>query len=102
MDKEKLRELNKKLANKPFKEIYMAYKRNLAVHPGHVRTGDGDLHYMTFSQLLDLYGLDMRKCVVWDDEKPETFRGRNPADYIHFYPRWRDDYEEHKKKLLGE
>ena len=64
-----------------------------AVHPGFVTSAsDGDRHYIGYNQLVELYGVDPKQCIGWDDRDPSTFRGRSEKNYIHLYPKANGDY----------
>ena len=65
--------------------------KKYAIHPGYVVSKfDGDEHYITFSQLVILYGLDHRECINWN-EREEITRKRD--DYIHLYPKYDGNYK---------
>jgi len=58
------------------------------LHPGWVYSkNDGDEHWISYNQLIQLYHLDPRDCVnyayIWD---------RGHSEYIHLYPRLNGDY----------
>jgi hypothetical protein len=64
-----------------------------AIHPGEVRARDGDIHFISADQLMRLYKINPRVCVVvrdgWD-------RGMTPDyqdNFIHLYPRQDGNYE---------
>ena len=48
-------------------------RKKYAVHPGWVFSKDGDKHWIGFHTLIRLYGLRADECLVWDDDRPETF-----------------------------
>ncbi len=76
----------------------MNNKKLCAVHPGMVRSmTDGDQHYITYSKLIHLYGLDPKDCILWDPDLPETTHGRKWEDYEHFFPSDSGNYEDHTK-----
>jgi len=56
-------------------------KRLYAVHPGWVKSADGQEHFITARRLMDLHGVSPRQCVVW------TGLGQRLSDYIHLWPR---------------
>lgn len=61
-----------------------------AIHPGWVVSkNDGDNHYINYSQLIRLYGLNPNECINWEFDSI----GRNPRNYKHFYPNYHGDYE---------
>jgi hypothetical protein len=63
---------------------YQEACRKIAVHPGWVRSiNDGDRHFISFTQLCRLSGIDPHKAVRWDEQ---GMRGRDPKDYHHVYP----------------
>ena len=63
-------------------------KKLYAIHPGYIISQyDGDRHYVPFTDLAGLYGLDPKDCILWDINRVETYAGRRPEDYIHLYPR---------------
>ena len=66
-----------------------------AVHPGAMSSkNDRDVHYIGASQLMRLYGVDPRDCIIIDDRRPETYQGRdNSGGYIHLYPDYHGNYE---------
>jgi len=66
----------------------MKRHRRYAVHPGWVRSKDGDDHFITARRLMELYGVNPRACVVWDGHQ----LGRSAHDYIHLYPRHDGNY----------
>jgi fatty acid desaturase len=58
-----------------------------AIHPGYVKSQtDGDIHWITYSQLVRLYGLDPNDCVQW------VPFGMNHRYYHHLYPRRDGNY----------
>lgn len=64
-----------------------------AIHPGLEKsTSDGDWHYIGVEKLVKLYNVPPGSYMVWDEDRPETFRGRNPLGYKHLYPRMEGDY----------
>jgi hypothetical protein len=69
-------------------------EKKIALHPGWIISEtDGDRHYIGVSQLARLYRLGLGEYVVWDDERPQTYLGRNPEHYKHLYPKLNGDYE---------
>lgn len=55
------------------------------LHPGTVLSRvDGQIHYVTYSQLRELYGLENEKCQRADDRKSYDF---TRTDTVHLYPR---------------
>ena len=68
--------------------------KKYALHPDFViSTYDDERHYITFQQLVRLYGVNPKDCVEWDRSRPATFRGRKYGDYIHLYTRHDGDYK---------
>ncbi|MCK9569900.1 hypothetical protein M0R72_13230 [Candidatus Pacearchaeota archaeon] len=63
-----------------------------AVHPGYVSAFDGDRHYITAQQLINLYGVNPKDCCVVDISRQETFIGKDITGYIHLYPTANGDY----------
>lgn len=61
--------------------------KKIAVHPGYtISMTDGDRHYISFNTLCNLYGIDSRSAVCWDETRPETYLGKRYEDYFHIYP----------------
>ena len=59
--------------------------KKYAIHPGYVVSKfDGDEHYITFDQLIKLYGLDRKQCFRWDERQ---------GDSIHLYPKYSGEYK---------
>jgi hypothetical protein len=68
-------------------------KSRYAVHPGYVRSRtDGQQHYVGFADLVRLYGVPPGRCVLWDDDRRETYAGRNHDEFVHLRPRSSGDY----------
>jgi len=64
-----------------------------AIHPGEVRSkNDGDIHFIGYKELIRLYKLNLKDCILWDIHVNSTFLGRDPRDYIHCYPKEDGDY----------
>lgn len=58
------------------------------LHPGMVRSrNDGDLHYIDAASLAQLYGVQLRDCVVHLYNEPLRLRGLDQEDLVHLYPR---------------
>lgn len=70
------------------------------LHTGYVESkSDGQRHFIGAAELARLYGVDMRNCVV-DDENGQNMRGFKPTpDDVHLWPSYRGDYtlREHEK-----
>lgn len=60
------------------------------LHPGYVKSKDGDVHYIGFSKLVRLYNLPVGKCINNDWSDRGLFRGER---YIHLYPSETGDYK---------
>ena len=64
-----------------------------AIHPGNVPLeNDEQLHYITYHDLIKLYGLQPFQCVLWDDENPTTFLGYKKENFVHLYTRQDGNY----------
>lgn len=62
-------------------------KRKYAIHPGWIRSlNDEEWHFITDSQLILLYRVDPKECVIWDRDKPENLVGIHWKDLIHLFP----------------
>jgi hypothetical protein len=71
--------------------------KKIAVHPGYVfSANDKDIHYISFNTLCNLYGIDSRSAICWDEERPQTYQGRRFEDYYHIYPSRLGLYSEFK------
>lgn len=67
-----------------------------AVHPEEVTSKyDRQRHFIGVPALVHLYGLRPSEYVVWDERRPETHRGRRWNDYLHLFPLYEGNYEEH-------
>jgi len=65
--------------------------KKYAVHPGYVPSkNDGDIHFISASKLMKLYGVKPTDCVVCRPDH-ETYGIQN-EDYIHLHPRYHGDY----------
>jgi len=54
---------------------------------------DGDSHYITARQLAELYGVDIRKCLIIYRDRPESHRGYHKSDDdIELYPDYHGNY----------
>jgi len=68
-------------------------EKQFAIHPGFVRSGkDNDEHFIGYYDLIKLYGVPESKCVLWDDNQPDTFQNKIASEYHHLYPSWTGDY----------
>jgi hypothetical protein len=69
-------------------------KRYYAIHPGFIESAtDNDLHFIGFLDLVRLYQVDPKECIVWDEprelENPQQhWKGFDPQKYIHLYPQF--------------
>lgn len=71
---------------------------NYVIHSEWVRSkNDGQEHFISFSPLVRLYGLDPKDCVEWNYDNPRTWLGRKELDYIHLYPKYNGNYRNIKK-----
>ena len=71
-----------------------------AVHPEEITSkSDRQRHYIGVPQLVALYRLRPSEYVVWDDRRPETHMGRRWNDYLHLFPLYEGDYQEHISHL---
>lgn len=61
---------------------------------------DVQVHRITFTMLVRLYGLNPQECVNADD--PEQTLGRDLKPLIWLKPRYSGDYKEHLQKKLRE
>ncbi len=63
--------------------------KKYAVHEGFVNSkNDGDRHFISFSQLCQLYRINPKDAVNW----VQNGRGRTHEDYVHLYPNYDGDY----------
>jgi len=65
--------------------------------PGKVRSRDGDVHFIGAPQLIELYRVDPKDCVIEPKGNKARFWKR-PKDVIELYPRSRGDYSIPKAK----
>lgn len=57
------------------------------IHPGHVHSAhDGDIHYIGYRRLVDLYRLNPKECVLYNKVN------KYPDDAMHLYPRYDGEY----------
>lgn len=71
------------------------YHKKYLVCPGKVRSKDGDLHFVSASQLINLYKVERDECVILDT--PQSVFGLVWKDYIVLEPRGDGNYELPKK-----
>lgn len=76
----------------------MKYEMRYAIHPDFVLSkSDGDVHYIGALQLIFLYRVAPRECLVIDDSKDRYTYARLMAraeeeGLIHLWPRYDGDY----------
>jgi len=59
------------------------------LHPGELKSkNDGDIHFISFKQLVRLYNLNPTECVAFD-----RFPYIELKDAMHLYPRYDGDYD---------
>ena len=76
--------------NRPYTRLNKLY----ALHPGYIYSRkDGQRHFVSMSQLVDLYQLRIDEVTMWDSEKPESFLAKKWGDYIHLFPREDGNYK---------
>ena len=70
----------------------------IALHPGPIRSAtDGDMHYITVRQLVQLYGLRPDEYVVWRGA------GQQYNDYQHLSPQYnKEDYDRIRQEIAEE
>lgn len=67
--------------------------KKYAIHPDYIKSQkDGQRHYITYLQLITLYKLNPKDCILWDYSNENTYRGRNSDDYIHLGVRYDGNY----------
>lgn len=67
-------------------------KRKYLLHGGHVRSKDGDWHYISASRLIRLYNVSADECLIEPHNQELAERSRQSKDFIHLYPRSSGDY----------
>ena len=73
-----------------------------AIHPGFIISkNDGERHYISALELINLYKLKLGEYIIWDDNLPQTYLGKNLDDYFHLYPRFDGNYNETYRKNKG-
>lgn len=61
-----------------------------AIHEGFVTSrSDGQQHFITYSRLCELYGLNPKETVNWVKDG----RGLDYDGYLHLFPRYDGKYE---------
>jgi len=70
------------------------------VWPGYIISkNDGDRHYISAEQLVSLYGVSIRECIVINGpEERYKLRGIN-RDLINLFPRADGKYKPYKKEV---
>lgn len=63
-----------------------------AIHPGEVRAKDGDIHFISAKQLMDLYKVSPRMCIVAKDGWDRTHSPDFLRQFVHLYPREDGNY----------
>jgi len=64
------------------------------IHPGTMQSKtDGDIHFISASQLMRLYNVSPNECIIMDRMRPETYIGLNLKEYVHLYPRYDGNYK---------
>ena len=64
-----------------------------AVYPGEVTSRvDGQLHYISASQLIKLYHVNPDQCVIVYPDRPDTIQGIDMSKVIALYPRYHGNY----------
>lgn len=60
------------------------------LHPGKIKSVvDGDIHYISYNGLINLYGLNPKDCINFGHNKGDIFE-----DHIHLYPLRDGNYRE--------
>ena len=61
------------------------------IHPGPMESKvDGDIHFITAGQLIKLYGVDPKDCII--REMNDRRREIDPEKCKHLYPLYNGDY----------
>ena len=62
-----------------------------AIHPSIITSKtDGNEHFITAYQLMNLYKVNPKECFIWDKESSLSRRWN---DYIHLFPRFDGNYD---------
>lgn len=64
-----------------------------AIHPGEVRARDGDVHFISYEQLIRLYGVHPTMCVKARDGWDRTYSPEFRQQFVHLYPREDGKYQ---------
>lgn len=67
--------------------------KRFVIHPDYVLSKDGQRHYVSYTRLVELYGLPASQCINGVDYRPDG-HGRN---LLHLYPRHNGDYQQFLK-----
>jgi hypothetical protein len=80
--------------------------KRFVICPGHVISqSDGDRHFISAGQLMRLYKVNMKECIVLRDDgsKPPGYRPDHDwSRYIFLKPRYHGDYAEYLTEKLNE
>lgn len=72
----------------------MIHKLNYMLHPGFVYSVfDGDKHYIGVNQLIELYGVDPKHCVVAPEDGRSGWSKEQLKQFIHLRPRMDGKYQ---------
>ena len=65
--------------------------KKFAIHPGYITSkNDGDRHFISYNQLIKLYGANPNECFEWVKGHADV---KLWDDYIHLKPRFDGDYD---------
>lgn len=64
-----------------------------AIHPGEVRARDGDRHFISYEQLIRLYGVHPTMCVKARDGWDRAYNPEFRQQFVHLYPRQDGKYQ---------
>lgn len=81
--------------------------KKFMVCPGHIKSkNDGDWHYIGAFQLMRLYGVNPKDCVVAERDHPgrswASVPRANATNLIRLAPRYNGDYREYLEQALAE
>lgn len=70
------------------------------VHPGYVRSKDGDNHYISYYRLVELYGVDTHNCIRYNgySTRLESLRARG-YKVVNLYPKSNGNYTINMERL---
>ena len=69
------------------------------IYPGHVTSKeDGDRHYISAGELMHLYKVSIKECVIIRSERDHYKLRGFKRDLIQLYPRYDGDYSMDLKK----